>query len=207
MGVLERRARHKTELRQQILDAAREVFITEGYRNVSMRKIAEKIEYSPTTIYLYFQDKADLLRCLTEATFSKLAQSFEHITQENGDALERLRKGLRAYIEFGLKNPNDYRVAFLLEHEPVVAGVGGELDESSMAHRAYSFLRGAVRDCVEQRRFRQVDIETASQALWAAGHGLTALLIVHPEFPWVNRDELIDCLIETAVSGFRPRQN
>ncbi len=205
MGVVERRARHKTELRQQILDAAREVFITEGYRNVSMRKIAEKIEYSPTTIYLYFRDKADLLRSLTEETFSKLAQSFDRITQDNGDALERLQKGLRAYIEFGLKNPNDYRVAFLLEHEPLVAD--GQLDQTSMAHRAYSFLRGTVRDCVEQRRFRQVDIETASQALWAAGHGLASLLIVHPEFPWADQDALIDCLIETAVSGFRPLQD
>lgn len=207
MGVLERRARHKTELRQQILDAAREVFVTEGYRNVSMRKIAERIEYSPTTIYLYFRDKADLLRSLTEETFSKLAHSFERITREHGDPLERLRKGLRAYVEFGLNNPNDYRVAFLLEHEPLVADQGGHLDETSMAHRAYGFLRSTVQDCVEQRRFRQVDIETAGQALWAAAHGLTALLIVHPEFPWVERDALIDCVIETAVNGFRPARD
>lgn len=205
MGVVERRARHKTELKQQILDAAREVFITEGYRNVSMRKIAERIEYSPTTIYLYFRDKADLLRSLTEETFAKLVHSFERITQDNGDALERLRKGLRAYIEFGLKNPNDYRVAFLLEHEPLVTD--GQLDQTSMAHRAYGFVRDTVRDCVEQGRFRHVDIETASQGLWAAGHGLTSLLIVHPEFPWADRDALIDCLIETAVSGFRPQQD
>ncbi|HWR53589.1 MAG TPA: TetR/AcrR family transcriptional regulator [Bryobacteraceae bacterium] len=203
---MERRARHKTELKRQILDAAREVFITEGYRNVSMRKIAERIEYSPTTIYLYFRDKADLLRSLTEETFAKLAESFERITKDNGDGLERLRKGLRAYVEFGLNNPNDYRVAFLLEHEPLVAG-GGHLDETSMAHRAYSFLRGTVQDCVEQQRFRQVDIETASQSLWAAAHGLTALLIVHPEFPWARQDELIDCLIENTINGFRPQQD
>ena len=61
MGVQERRAREKKELRQEILDAAREMFVEDGYENVSMRKIAEKIEYSPTTIYLYFRDKADLL--------------------------------------------------------------------------------------------------------------------------------------------------
>ena len=68
MGVHERRAREKKELRQEILDAARDLFLREGYENVSMRKIAEKIEYSPTTIYLYFQDKADLLDCICEET-------------------------------------------------------------------------------------------------------------------------------------------
>lgn len=202
MGVVERRARHKTELKQQILDAAREVFITEGYRNVSMRKIAERIEYSPTTIYLYFRDKADLLRSLTEETFSRLAESFERIVLENGDPLERLRKGLRAYIEFGLSNPNDYRVAFLLDHEPLLAQ--GRLDETSMAHRAYEFLRETVEACVQSGRFRSVDVETASQALWAAAHGITALLIVHPDFPWAGREALVDCVIETSISGFRP---
>ena len=68
MGVQERRAREKKELRGEILDAARDLFLREGYENVSMRKIAEKIEYSPTTIYLYFQDKADLLDCIKNAT-------------------------------------------------------------------------------------------------------------------------------------------
>src|ERR687885_1755275 len=74
MGVQERRAREKQELRQEILDAARELFIREGFENVSMRKIADKIEYSPTTIYLHFQDKADLLDCICEETLGKLQQ-------------------------------------------------------------------------------------------------------------------------------------
>lgn len=74
MGVQERRAREKKELRQEILDAAREMFVRDGFENVSMRKIAEKIEYSPTTIYLYFQDKADLLDCLCEETFTRLVK-------------------------------------------------------------------------------------------------------------------------------------
>jgi len=75
MGVQERRAREKKELRQEILDAARDLFVREGFENVSMRKIAEKIEYSPTTIYLYFQDKADLLDCICEETFEGIASS------------------------------------------------------------------------------------------------------------------------------------
>src|SRR5579863_9246935 len=74
MGVQERRAREKKELRQEILDAARDLFVREGFENVSMRKIAEKIEYSATTIYLYFQDKAELLDCICEETLDRLVR-------------------------------------------------------------------------------------------------------------------------------------
>ena len=93
MGVQERRAREKKELRQGILDAAREMFVRDGFENVSMRKIAEKIEYSPTTIYLYFQDKADLLDCLCEETFAKLLKKQNILDQTIADPLERLRRG------------------------------------------------------------------------------------------------------------------
>src|SRR5436190_5979190 len=101
MGVQERRAREKQELREEILDAARQLFIHEGFENVSMRKIADKIEYSPTTIYLYFQDKADLLDCVCEQTLSRLNDTLDQIRQRLSDPYERLRAGLRAYIDFG----------------------------------------------------------------------------------------------------------
>jgi hypothetical protein len=94
-------------------------------------------------------------------------------------------------------------VAFLLEHEPLITG--GRLDQP-MAEKTYGFLRSAVRDCVEQGCFEAVDVDTASQALWAAAHGITALLIIHPHFPWTRRDELIGSVIETAVRGLRARK-
>ena len=72
MGVQERREREKQGIREEILEAARQLFVTEGYENVSIRKIAEKIEYSPGTIYLYFQDKAEILAQISEETFSRL---------------------------------------------------------------------------------------------------------------------------------------
>ena len=62
MGVKERREREKSETRDKILDAARELFVTEGYEGVSMRKVADKIEYSPTAIYVHFADKEELFR-------------------------------------------------------------------------------------------------------------------------------------------------
>src|SRR5258708_13353009 len=114
MGLQERREREKKELRQEILDAARDLFVREGFENVSMRKIAEKIEYSPTTIYLYFQDKADLLDCICEETFARLIKKQSVLDQTIADPLDRLRKNLRGYIEFGFKPPNHYKVAVMM---------------------------------------------------------------------------------------------
>ena len=74
MGVKERRARQKEGVREEILDAARTLFVKEGYEHVSIRKIAEKVEYAPGTIYLYFHDKAEILDRICEETFSKLAK-------------------------------------------------------------------------------------------------------------------------------------
>src|ERR1051325_7123723 len=113
MGVAERKSRQKESTRQEILDAARDLFVKEGYDNVSMRRIAEKIEYSPTTIYLYFEDKASLLFAICDETFAKLAKRMETIAKENDDPVEALKRGCRAYVEFGLKYPNHYRVTFM----------------------------------------------------------------------------------------------
>src|SRR5215813_3940645 len=100
MGVRERRAREKRFLRQEIMDAASELFVREGYENVSMRRIADKIEYSPTTIYLYFKDKAELLEQLCQETFAWLVQKLSKMMEQPGDPVERLKRGLLAYIEF-----------------------------------------------------------------------------------------------------------
>src|SRR5213080_1273356 len=112
MGVQERRAREKQELRQEILQAARELFVREGFENVSMRKIAEKIEYSPTTIYLYFQDKADLLDCIVEETLLNLRAKLDSL-RHGIDLVADLKAGLTAYIEYWTFHPNDFRVAFM----------------------------------------------------------------------------------------------
>ena len=79
MGVAERRAREKTQLRQEILDAAREIFATEGYEALTMRRVAEKIEYSPTAIYLHFKDKAELVQAICDELFAGLVRRLQDL--------------------------------------------------------------------------------------------------------------------------------
>jgi AcrR family transcriptional regulator len=201
MGVQERRAREKKELRQEILDAARDLFVREGFENVSMRKIAEKIEYSPTTIYLYFKDKADLLDCICEETFARLVRKQNAIDQAVADPIERLKKGLRAYIEFGLKYPNHYKVALMMT-EDFEERLQCERSRE-MGKKAYVHLRNEVERCAELGLIHVADIDASAQVLWANIHGLTSLLITHPRFPWLDRNLLIDTLIENSVAGLQ----
>ena len=201
MGVQERRAREKKELRQEILDAARELFVREGFEQVSMRKIAEKIEYSPTTIYLYFRDKADLLDCICEETLARLVRKQLAIDQAVTDPIEGLRRGLRSYIEFGLKHPNHYKVSFMMSE--LFADPQQAVRSRAMGDKAFDHLRGNLSDCVAQGLIAAEDIEATAQALWAMIHGLTSLLIAKPRFAWVDRERLIDTLVENAISGLR----
>jgi AcrR family transcriptional regulator len=201
MGVQERRAREKKELRQEILDAARDLFVREGFENVSMRKIAEKIEYSPTTIYLYFQDKADLLDCICEETFARLVRKQTALDHSVDDPLERLRLGLRAYIEFGLKHPNHYKVAFMMP-DPFDAPEHC-VRSHAMGQKAFDHLRTTLAQCAERHMIEAEDIEATAQSVWGAIHGLTSLLIARPRFEWVERDHLIDTLVENTVNGLR----
>ncbi|MBX7174793.1 MAG: TetR/AcrR family transcriptional regulator [Pyrinomonadaceae bacterium] len=187
----------KADLRQEILDAAREMFVAEGYANVSMRKIAEKIGYSPTTIYLYFKDKNDLLHQICEESFAQLARNISSIQQLSANSMDKLRMGLREYINFGLKHPSHYEVIFIM---PLKSEVEAEY-EMSQGKVAFETLCSSVSDCIKDNLLKNNDVGLISQTLWAGIHGITSLLITHSGFPFAEREKLIDNVIETLISG------
>ena len=130
-----------------------------------------------------------------DQSFARLLKTLSALRngKELQDPVEELKKGLRAYAEFGLRNPNDYRFAFMLrppmEKRPY------------KVHGAFESLRYIVGRCVGEKRFRAVNVETTSQALWASIHGITSLLIQRPAFPWVPKKELVAQIINTAVDS------
>ena len=200
MGVKERRARQKRHLRQEILDAASELFVRDGYENVSMRRIAEKIEYSPTTIYLYFKDKSELLEQVCRETFGRLVQRLSKIMEQPGDPVERLKRGLLTYIQFGLENPHHYRATFMMMLPEGFDDT--ELhQEDSPGMQAFAFLTHGLAECIAAGRMRALDVELAAQTLWAGIHGITSLLITHEDFPWAGKDKVIQSTVDTLVAG------
>jgi AcrR family transcriptional regulator len=201
MGVQERRAREKEELRQEILEAARELFIQEGYDNVSMRKIAERIEYSPTTIYLYFQDKADLFDCIVEEALLKLDEKLLALAIPS-DPLADLKVGLRAYIEFWVQHPQPFRLAYMTDLRSIDANRQWRFQP--VAQKLFGRLRTSLEACRSAGVLEFDDIEAQSQAVWAPIYGLACLLITKPHFPWVDQAKLIDLVVNSAVQAMIP---
>jgi AcrR family transcriptional regulator len=174
MGIKERRQRERSETRDKILDAARELFSEHGYDGVSMRQVAEKIEYSPTAIYVHFADKEDLFHELCNEDFARLAAEFQSVPLPV-DPIERIKQIGRSYIVFGLQHPNHYKLMFMTPHP------GGAFDECDQEIKgnpevdAYALLMqtvheamGEVRSC--ERRFDRTNPLVGSARSDFAGH-------------------------------------
>jgi AcrR family transcriptional regulator len=182
LGPRERREREREEIRTRILDAARELFASEGVESVTMRRIADRIEYSPTAIYFHFRDKDALLAELCDCDFRAFAQEFIVIAQI-ADPVERLRAAGQAYVSFGLKNPSHYRLMFMTPKTTESTLAKGNPEED-----AYAFLKLIVAELMEKGRFRDdlTDIDLAAQVIWSAVHGLVSLEIAKCKDEWVE---------------------
>ncbi len=193
----------KESLRQEILDAARELFVAEGYESVSMRKIAERIGYSPTTIYLYFKDKSELLREICESTFERLADEITESQSKADGPLDKLRRGLLTYIRFGLENPHHYDVVFV---SPKVRFMGpAEYSfDGSMGQRAFELLGSSVAECMTAGVLRKGDVALTAQTFWSGIHGVTSLINSHDGFPFVESNRLVASVVDTMIAGLEP---
>lgn len=207
MGPKERRQRERDDTRTRIMDAARELFVAEGYDGVSMRRIAEKIEYSPTAIYFHFRDKETLIRALVDHDFLELAHQFTSAAQIV-DPVERLRATGLAYAEFGLNYPNHYRLMFMTPHE--MTKDESALDRGNPEEDAYAFLKSIVAEAIETRRFdeRYSDLELAAQTVWAGVHGVVSLEIAKCNDDWVEWTDVrtrVSTMIDVLIDGLRRR--
>jgi AcrR family transcriptional regulator len=198
MGITERREREKEEVRKKILDAARELFEAEGYDKVTMRRIAEAIEYSPTTIYLYFEDKDDLVRALCHEDFGRLLEALS-LLPPAADPVEAIRQLGRAYVGFAVNNPNHFRFMFMSAHPKDETHTPGDPAWSS-----FGALLDAVKRAVAAGRFRALDPLTAAQVLWMSVHGIAAALVTLPPEKWPHGPaaaDLVDQVIENGIRG------
>jgi AcrR family transcriptional regulator len=206
MGVAERRQREKEAVRNQILTAATQLFVEEGYENVSMRKIADRIEYAPSTIYLYFEDKEQLFHTIALEVFEQLTERISALEALDLPPLEKLRRGMRVYIDFGLAHPHHYRLTFGPCPGPETPGRIQPCDAAGQA--CFDTLRRALQRCIDSGDIEVDNLEALAQAVWTMIHGITDLLIVSktvPNFPWVAPEQLIETALDTILRGIACR--
>lgn len=204
MGPTDRRERERLALRARIMDAARRLFAEKGYQAVTIRSIAEAIEYSPRTIYLHFKDKEDLLRQLCIEDFRVFSENLaQHMTVR--DPIQRLTNTGRAYAEFALTHPNHYGLMFM--SPPAVPP-----DEETLQHSgdpekdAYALLVGAVKEAIGQELFKPEfqDPDLVAQILWAGSHGVVSQHLTHTGegyVPWRLIDERVAMMGHIMIAG------
>ncbi len=201
MGVTERRAREKEELHDRILKAASALFAEDGYASVSLRKIAERIEYAPSTIYLYFKDKDEIVTSICRQNFLLLTEALDSILVRDLPPLEMLRACLRSYIQFGLDYPDHYVVTLCLP-EPAPRSdrdVHDNLSVLDVGLSAFNRLAGGLLGCMQAGVIRKADVELTAQTTWMMIHGITSLLVTKSSFPFLDRNRLIEHYLDRVL--------
>ncbi|MEE8349752.1 MAG: TetR/AcrR family transcriptional regulator [Acidobacteriota bacterium] len=205
MGISERKVREKEVLRRKIIQAARELFAEGGYGNATLRQVAQKIEYSPTTIYLHFENKAELLKTISEETLAPLADTFNAIDEEFNDPILTLKNCGLAYVEFGLRHPNEYRLVFMDSQGWNEESMDLSEEEEMPGQWVYESFQILVQDCIAQGRLDPTDAETLTQVLWAALHGVVSLHLNYTRFAWIDQKALATEVIDAIIRGSGPK--
>ncbi|MEO0881869.1 MAG: TetR/AcrR family transcriptional regulator [Pseudomonadota bacterium] len=167
------RRRHK--VRQTIIEAAERVFAEEGEDGLSIRRLADEIDYSPGAIYKYFSSKQELVTELREAFFEKILEQMKEVPDERAPFIEYAQSCIETYIRTALKRPYHYAAAFSGSRSPSDDAV--DPDHLSNSRRAFEQLHHMVAQGVQKGVFRaDLDTYLASKSIWAACHGLVQLM-------------------------------
>jgi len=150
------------------------LFVEEGFSKVSVRKIAERIQYSPTTLYLYFKDKNEILFYCCESGFKKMLEQNIALALIN-DPIERLHQMGVNYLNFGLEYPEYYDLMFIQE-APMSALIDMGAGWSS-GDQALEALKMIVQDAMDKGLLVPAKVETVAMAVWSMVHGLVSLAI------------------------------
>lgn len=201
MGISERKEKEKGKMRELILGTAMRLFLEEGFEKVTIRRIAEEIEYSPATIYLYFGNKNDILFALHNEGFERFYRQQQTILSIK-DPWKRLRQHAKVYMTFALENPEYYDLMFIMR------GPGKKIKadhEWGAGMRSYDFLKQNIRDCMEAGCLPKADPDVAAFAIWSFTHGMASLIIRQRcgMIPKESINAVIDGAIEfmTAKTG------
>ena len=173
MNVTEKKRQHKEDLKKDILTAARDLFTQRGWESTSIRNIAEKIGYSPATIYLYYKDKNEIIFDLHREGF-RLLVNYLDVLRTVSDPFERLKAMGRAYIRFALENQDTYKLMFVME-EPMRHVDSCAEQDWDEGDKAFNILLSTVNECQLKGYFPNHHTASISFVIWGTMHGLCTL--------------------------------
>lgn len=201
MGISERRQLEKEIIRKKIIDAASEILAKEGYENLSIRKIANKIEYSPGIIYHYFKDKSEIMTYVVEEGYEEILRSIGQISIDEENPEISMIKTLRAYIELMLKRPQQFRAVLMNDIEGIQEKVNMLAEGISKERKSIQSLCNLLLLGAKKGRFRTMDVELTAQIIWTSTHGLLSRLILEKDVSEVQKERLINHHFEVLING------
>ena len=201
MGTKERQDRERLSVRTAILTAARELFVAEGYRNVSMRKIADRIEYSPAAIYSYFPSKDDIFFALAEEGFRLMGDAAAGVITADGDPIDTLRDCFWAYYRFSREQPQYFDLVFVDRSVPQISE---EWARFSSLHTLLDEVTAVILRGIEKGVIPSAtDPGTACHLLWAAMHGPAVIALCNRLSPTEDPDALARDTLEAALTALQ----
>jgi AcrR family transcriptional regulator len=191
------------DLRRLILDTARHLLVQDGYTNLSMRKIASEIDYSATSIYLYFDNKDVLLHALIDEGMKMLYETLSAIAARHASSpVERLEALCEGFIRFGLDNPEYYEIMFQLRPERMERYPPEKYRE---ARRNLDFFRIALAEGNAAGTFDVDDARVSASTVWASLHGTVSLLLAERVDVRIDRDDFIHTAIRQTLRSHARR--
>jgi len=189
-------------LRRHILDTARHLLVTDGYQNLSMRKIADAIGYSATSIYLHFDGKDALLHALIHEGMMQLQDELKETAADfSEDPLRRLRALCRCFVDFGLGNPEYYEIMFQLRPERMKRYPPEKYREARSNLRLF---RRALEEGAEEGHIDVDDPDVLASTIWASLHGTVSLLLADRVDARIEQETFIDAAIQRTLRGCQP---
>jgi AcrR family transcriptional regulator len=195
----QRRARQKAEVREALLRAASELFLERGLVGFSLRVVAERVGYSATTVYLYFDNKDDLLFAVSLDGFEQFGRALQSAYESSDDPVERIGAIGRAYVRFGVTHPAHYRLMFMERGEFLLRE--NPRDQKPTVD-SFGVLVRAVHEAQAAGRLRMDDPMALVYTLWAGVHGLVALTLCVPVMDEGDLEARTEALLSVLHSGF-----
>lgn len=200
MGIRERQSRERETVRRKILNAARTLFLNDGYANVSMRKIAEQIEYSPGAIYSYFTSKEDIFFALAEEGL-QIVRSHCSAASDAHTPLERVREAFWRFYTFSKEQPEYFSLIFV---DSAVPRISRDWERFSSMRELRQDVEQDIQQCIEEGMFPGVESPGAVfRLLWTAAYGVAVFRLSHRLAPGEDSDALAHDLLDTTIAGLR----
>ncbi len=199
MGVPTRKQRETEALREKVLDTAEDIFVREGIKQVTMRRIAASVDYAPTVLYRLFTDKADLLDHLIARGYKGVRSQYDVVLRKKDLSPKAMLEGiLSTYIGYAMSHPNHYRMWF------DTSSIRREGRRLRMTHGRLEYVVfqvwvDAIESCQADGLFEGWDSMDVFQILWSRVHGFISLQLQHPDMVWLSVEQYLGEVLDLSA--------